>query len=204
MPEPESGPNWRRLADGAIQYRASRWSQTYAVSEEQLARLRSLRKSEWVVAVVTILPVAATIVVWLSDALTRIVPAVAMAAYVGINLAVSSYCSRQRRQVLAQARPSSREFLFPSMATVHSDLLDKLEHRHRRGVLLYLALLVLACVTSLAMSLGGFTLGKLGPMHPLPAILSLVIFGPLFYLHARDWLRRRRSETSNGLKDGRQ
>lgn len=204
MPEPESGPHWRRLADGAIQYRESRWSQTYTVSEEQLARLKSLKKSEWAMAILTILPAAATVVAWLSDALTRIVPAIAIAAYVGINLAVSSYCSRQRRQVLAQARPSSRELLFPSMATVHSDLLDKLGHRHRLGVLLYLAFLVLAGVTYLAKSLGGFTLGKLGPMHPLLAILSLVIFGPLLYLHARDWLRRRRSETSNGLKDGRQ
>lgn len=204
MPEPESGPNWRRFADGSIQYRENRRSQTYTVSEEQLARLKSSKMSEYVVAMATILPAAATVVAWHNNALGPTVPAGAIAAFVGINIVFGSYCSRQRRHVLEQASPSSQDFLFASMATVYSDLLEKLGHRRRRGMLIYLALLVLACATSLAMSLGGFTLGKLRPMHPVVVVLGFLIFGPLLYLHAKDWLRRRRNETSNGLKGGKQ
>ncbi len=201
MPEPESGPNWRRLVDGSIEYRENRRSQTYTVSEQQLARLRSSKMSESVVVMVTILPAAATVLAWMNDALAPIVPAIAAAAYVGINLAFCFYCSRQRRQVLGQASPSSRELLLPSMTTAHSDFLDKLSDRERNWALLSLALLVLACATSLAMTLGNIPLRQ---MHPLPAVSGVVIIGPLLYLHARDWLRRRRSRTSNGPKGGKQ
>jgi len=201
MPEPESGANWRRLADGSIQYRENRRSQTYVVSEEQLARLRSSKMSEGAVVIITILPAAATVLAWANDSLAPIVPAVAAVAYVGVNWAFSSYCSRQRRQLLKQASPGSQEILFPSIATAHSDLLDKVSDRERNWALLFLALLAIACAASLAMTLGNVPLRQ---MHPLPAVLGLVIFGSLLYLHARDWLRRRRSETSNGLKGGKQ
>lgn len=179
MPEPERGPDWLRRIDGAILFRQSYRSPTYVLGEDQLRRLRSIKRLEWIVALVSLLPVAIAFFAWWKGHAEVALPIALAIVYAALNQVLHTRISRQRQEILDRAVLSADQLERPTPGNVFVNAFAGLSRLQLALVMVVPATGILSSLLSLSMTIGLYDHPDARPMHPAIAISVLALFGPL-------------------------
>ncbi|MDH4987002.1 hypothetical protein QEZ47_16025 [Aminobacter anthyllidis] len=199
MMQPKSGSDWQQRIDGTILFRQSYRSPTYVLSEDQLRRLRSVKRLEWIVALVSILPVAIALLAWWKGHVDASPPIALAIAYAAFNHVLQKRQSRQRQRILERATLSADQLERPTPPyDVVANVFTGLSQLHLALLMIFPAAGILSSVLSLSMTIGLLGHPDVRPMHPAIAFLMLALFGPLLALIA--WQVQK--NTSRNIRKG--